>query len=250
MCRWLLGPAVVALVVLLVSPGPIPGLALEPEEIVKRADAVRTPGESFIWDVKITNQEPGQGPTVHGYEVYVKGASKTFVKFLSPSREVGKSLLYLNRDLWAYLPDAGKPVRVPLSQRLIGRVANGDIARTSYSGDYRATLVGSETVGSSECYVLDLRATSKEVTYAAIKYRVAKETFHPLMAEFFAETGTLLKTGFFEDYKEFGGRQRPSRLTLVDGVRKDLKSTMDFSRLRVRQLPDKYFDKNYMKTLD
>jgi outer membrane lipoprotein-sorting protein len=229
---------------------PFQAFAQDATEIVRKADLVRAPVESFIWDVTITTYEGSKAPTVNGFEVYVKGVSKTFVKFVSPTRNVGRSLLGLDRDLWIYLPDAGKPVRIPLSQRLVGQVANGDIARTNYSGDYTATVVGSDKVNGVDSHILDLKAKSKEITYAAIKYWVTKETYHPVKAEFYAGTGTLLKTGVFEQYQESGGRLRPTRLTLVDAIRRDHKSTMDVSNLRIRELPDKYFNKNYMKALD
>ena len=63
-------------------------------------------------------------------------------------------------------------------------------------------------------------------------------------------TGTLLKTGVFEGFKEIAGHPISTRLTLTDAIRKDRKSVLDYGEVVVRDLPDKYFDKNYMKTLD
>jgi Outer membrane lipoprotein-sorting protein len=98
--------------------------------------------------------------------------------------------------------------------------------------------------------VLDLKANSKDVTYAGIKYWVAQDGLTPMKAEFYAGTGTLLKSGVFDGYRDINGQTLATRLTLVDAIRKDRKSVLEFSDLRVRDLPDKYFDKNYMKTLD
>jgi hypothetical protein len=224
--------------------------AQDAAEVVQKADLARRPADSFIWKVTITSYERDRAPAVSGYEVYVKGTGRSFVRFLSPPREVGRSLLALDRDLWIYLPDAGKPVRIPMAQRLVGQVANGDIARTDYGGDYTPALVGSDTVDGVACHVLDLKANSREVTYAAIKYWVARDGFKPVRAEFYAGTGTLLKTGAFDQYREIGGRTLATRLTLVDAIRRDRKSVLEFSDLRVRDLPDKYFNKNYMKSLD
>ena len=226
------------------------GAAQDANEIVTKADRARRPADAFIWKVTITTYERDKAPTVNGYEVYVKAPSRSFVRFVSPTRDVGRSLLALDRDLWIYLPDAGKPVRIPFSQRLVGQVANGDIARTDYSGDYTATLVGSDTVDGVVCHVLDLKANAREITYAAIKYWVAHDGFKPMKAEFYAGTGTLLKTGTFGAFREINGRMLATRLTLVDAIRKDKKSVLEFSDLRIRDLPDKYFNKNYMKTLD
>jgi hypothetical protein len=217
---------------------------------VRDADRYRRPADSFVWKITITSAEAKKAPSVDGFEVYVKGGGRSFVRFVAPPRNVGRSLLALGRDLWIYLPDAGKPVRIPLSQRLVGQVANGDIARADYGGDYDATLIGEETVNGVACHVLDLKARSKEVTYAALKYWVAKDGRRPVKAEFYAGTGTLLKTGVFDNFKTAGGRVLATRLTLADAIRRDRKSVMDFGEITVRDLPDKYFDKNYMKSLD
>src|SRR3989440_9143272 len=139
MCR----PAVaLALVLACVTPA----LADEAMDIVRDADRFRRPAESFVWKISITSQEAKKAPSVDGFEVFVKGAGRSFVKFVAPPRSVGRSLLALGRDLRIYLPDAGKPVRIPFSQRLVGQVANGDIARADYTGDYDATLVVEDTV--------------------------------------------------------------------------------------------------------
>ena len=227
-----------------------PATADQAADIVSDADRARRPGESFVWKITITSYEAKKTPSVDGFEVFVKGAGRSFVKFIAPPRNVGRSLLALGRDLWIYLPDAGKPVRIPFSQRLVGQVANGDIARTNYAGDYTAKLIGEESVEGIACHVLDLQAKSKDVTYAAIKYWVSKDRRLPVNAEFYAGTGTLLKTGTFENVKEIAGHLMATRLTLVDAIRKDRKSVMDYGEVTVRDLPEKYFDKNYMKVLD
>jgi len=233
----------------------LPGLvgpvgADEAADIVRDADRYRRPGESFVWKITITSHEAKKSPTVDGFEVLVKGRGRSFVKFVAPPRNVGRSLLALDRDLWIYLPDAGKPVRIPFSQRLVGQVANGDIARTDYAGDYDAAVIGDEPVGGVACHVLDLKARTKDVTYAAIKYWVSRVGRRPLQAEYYAGTGTLLKTGIFENFKEVAGRLLATRLTLIDAIRKDKTSVLDYGEIAIRDLPDKYFDKNYMKTLD
>jgi hypothetical protein len=227
-----------------------PAWADEASDIVREADRYRRPAESFVWKITITSEEGTKAPSVDGFEVYVKGAGRSFVKFVAPPRNVGRSLLALGRDLWIYLPDAGKPVRIPFSQRLVGQVANGDIARADYAGDYAATLTGEDTIDGIACRVLELKAKTKEVTYAGVRYWVSKAGRRPVKAEFYAGTGTLLKTGTFAAFKEVAGHTLATRLTLVDAIRKDRTSVLDYGEIVVRDLPEKYFDKNFMKSLD
>jgi outer membrane lipoprotein-sorting protein len=244
-------PARLLVAIALVLTVTAPAIADEAADIVRDADRFRRPADSFIWKITITSEEAKKAPTIDGFEVYVKGAGRSFVKFVAPPRNVGRSLLALGRDLWIYLPDAGKPVRIPFSQRLVGQVANGDIARADYAGDYDARLAGEEPIDGVACHVLELKAKSKEVTYAAIKYWVAKEERRPVRAEFYAGTGTLLKTGSFAAFKEVApGRVLATKLTLVDAIRKDRTSILDYGEITVRDLPEKYFDKNFMKSLD
>ena len=43
-------------------------------------------------------------------------------------------MLMRGNDLWVFLPSVSQPVRLSLSQRLTGQVANGDLARANFSG--------------------------------------------------------------------------------------------------------------------
>ena len=72
----------------------------------------------------------------------------------------------------------------------------------------------------------------------------------PAKAEYYAGTGTLLKTGVFDRFKDVAGHLLATRLTLADAIRPDKTSILDYGEITVRDLPDKYFDKGYMKTLD
>ena len=248
MKRWFLCTAL-----LLLGSLPTLGMALTAEEIVQKADEVRSPAgqsQDFVQTITITTMTAGKPTETNGYDVFVKGFDKVFVQFTVPPRNIGRSLLVLDRDLWIYLPSAGKPVRIPLSQRLVGQVANGDIARVNYAGDYHAELVRDETVNGQACSVLKLTAKTKEVTYASILYWVAKDSFRPVQAEFYTLSGKLLKTGHWDNDQMVHGGLRPTRLTLVDGIKTEARSILDYSNWRLQDLPEKMFNKNYMKQLD
>ena len=85
--------------------------------------------------VKITDFEAGKADEEHLYEVSQKGTDKTYVEFMSP-REKGRHLLMLGDDMWIYLPDTSRPVRITPLERLSGDASNGDVARTNYAVDY------------------------------------------------------------------------------------------------------------------
>lgn len=49
-------------------------------------------------------------------------------------------LLGVGGDLRVFMPDVSPPTRLGLAQRPIGEVANGDLARANFAGDYMPRL--------------------------------------------------------------------------------------------------------------
>lgn len=141
-------------------------------------------------------------------------------------------------------------MRLSLAQRLVGQVANGDIARANFSGDYAPTLAGTTTIDGEALYVLDLSAVNRSVTYQRVRYWVQQGDFRPYKAEFYALSGRLLKTCRYEDYKPLGGKIRPTRLVMTDALNPGEQSTMEYSDMKLRDLPDRVFSKDYLKRLE
>lgn len=219
-------------------------------EIVARADAVRFPDESFQVDVNVESTSGGTALEPRVYRISSKGNENTIVQTLAPAIERGQNMLMRARELWIFMPSVSQPVRLSLSQRLTGQVANGDLARANFAGDYTPTLVGSETIDGVEHHVLELVAARRGVTYPKVKYWVRKSNLHPLKAEFHSVSGRLLKTCSYEDFEKLGDRVRPTKLVMTDALKPADVSVMRYSNLRRVELPDRFFTKDYMKRLD
>ncbi len=228
---------------------PLYGGQPSPEEIVRLADEVRSPALDYTVMARVTSVRPGGKRRVVEYQVMAKGREKTLVKTLYPRSQRGRMLLMRGRNLWAFMPNLSRPVRISLSQRLMGEVANGDIARVNFSGDYKPRLLRVEEIGGRSYYVLELKAKAPDVTYHRVIYWVEKGSFHPFKAEFYAASGRLLKRCSYQAYRKLGGRLRPTRLVLEDPLVKGRYSIIEYDRMVIRRLPDKYFTKEYLKRL-
>src|SRR5580692_5578491 len=210
------------------------------EAILKRADTFRNGWPSYVLRVKITSYESGRADEEKLYEVSQKGTEKTYVEFMSP-REKGQHLLMLGDDMWVYLPDTSRPVRITPLERLSGDASNGDVARTNYAADYTPAYARTEKVGSDECYVLELTAKRKGATYQRILYWVRMADARPLRAEFYLTSGKHIKSATFDEYANFDGRLLLHRLTLYDEIRHNSHSVLEYSGSTPRSLPDKLF---------
>jgi hypothetical protein len=217
--------------------------------IVEKADQIRFPVEGFEVEVAVTNLNAGEVTDTRKYRVLSKGNENTIVQVLEPASDRGQAMLMRGRDLWVFLPNISQPVRLSLSQRLTGQVANGDLARANFTGDYEPRLLRTETIDGESYHVIELTAMDRGVTYARAVYWVKQANSHPYKAEFYSVSGRLLKTCRYENFKTLGGRVRPTRLVMQDALRKSEESILDYSDMKMRDLPDRMFTKDYLKRL-
>ena len=219
--------------------------------IIEKADRVRFPAEGFQVDIFITAVQGGQNGETRKYRVLSKGNSNTVVMITEPAAERGQIILMKERDLWVFMPEVSQPIRISLSQRLTGQVANGDLARANFSGDYNPKLLRTETIGFENYHVLELIAVDRSVTYQKVIYWVSEKNNWPLKAEFYSLSNRLLKTCKYEKFQPLESKQpRPTRLVMEDAMRPGEQSVLEYSGLKLRELPDKIFTKDYLKKLD
>jgi outer membrane lipoprotein-sorting protein len=211
------------------------------EALLKRSDTFRNGWPAYVVRVKITDFESGKPDEEHLYEVSQKGTDKTYVDFMSP-REKGEHLLMLGDDMWVYLPDTSRLVRITPLERLTGDASNGDVARTNYAADYSPGFLRTEKVGAVECYVLDLTAKRKGATYQRILYWLRVPDARPVRAEFYLTSGKHIKSATFDEYAPSSGKELLRRLTLYDEIRHNSHSVLEYSGAAPRSLPDKLFN--------
>lgn len=217
--------------------------------ILERADEIRFPREGFQVDVRITTTAPGEEPEVRRYRVLSKGNENTLVMILEPAAERGQIMLMKGRDFWVFLPDVSQPIRIGLAQRLTGQVANGDLARANFTGDYTPRLLRTERLDGTEHYVLELMAVDRGVTYHRVLLWVNKANHRPRKAEFYSLSNRLMKTCSYEAYEEMAGRRRPTRLVMEDALKPGYRSVLEYEQMRLRDLPDRVFTREYLKRL-
>lgn len=218
--------------------------------IVEEADRIRFPAEGFQVDVAIVTTGKDKTPDERKYRVLSKGNENTVVMVTEPASERGQILLMKEHDLWVFLPNVSQPVRLSLAQRLTGQVANGDLARANFTGDYNPRLLRTETVDGEKYNVLELTAVDRSVTYQRVLYWVSEANAAPHRAEFYSVSNRLLKTCTYDRFEKVLGKMRPTRLVMEDALRSGEQSVLDYSGMKLRDLPDKVFTKDYLKKLE
>lgn len=217
------------------------------ENILSRVDAIRSPGANFSFEIALTSADNQKLKM----SVRVKDRVKSLVRYLQPARIAGRTILFVERNMWIYVPGTRRALRISPRQQVIGGVTSADIARTVYSLDYEVAHIEHLKNESGESRrQLVLSPKSKDVSYSKIELIVGGEEARPLRALFYAANGTrLLKTAFFERYREVLGQQRPTLLRVVDHLAADATTTLEYSNYALEHTPDTHFQPAYLKRL-
>ncbi len=221
--------------------------ALDGNEILRQVDANMQP-QSYEMYRKLINVEPdGKKKEFILYTVKT-GEDKMVALFISPASEEGRATLRLGDNMWLYIPNVGKPLRITSLQSVIGGIFNNsDILRLDYGVEYNAESISEE----EETYHLDLKAKSPSVAYDRLKMTVDRKTLLPTTIECFAISGMLIKTLHYSKIKDFGnGMVRPSVLETDSPLHKGYRSVMLFAKVEKREFADEVFTLNYMSKIN
>lgn len=217
--------------------------ALDGTQILQKVDRNLEP-ESYETYRKLIDIQPDG--TKKEYVLYTlkKGRDKLVALFLSPASDKGRATLRIGDNMWLYIPDVGRPLRITSLQSVTGSVFNNaDILRVDYSAEYNVEAVEEQ----QDALVLSLKAKTGEVAYDRLKMWVDKKLLLPVTIEAYAASGMLIKTLRFKDIKDFGGGiKRPATLETDSPLYKGYKSVMLWSALKKGTFPDEVFTLNYL----
>lgn len=237
----------ILVVILFVLATTMPAFAVDGTKLLQQIDRNLSP-ESYESYRKIINVEPDGRKKEFTYYTVKKGREKVAGLFLTPASDKGRTTLRLGDNMWLYIPNVGKPVRITSLQSVVGGVFNNsDILSLDYAVEYNAEKV--EEQGKE--YLLHLKAKTKTVAYDRLKMWVQKEKSLPVKIECLTEAGMLIKTLYFKDVKDFGGGiVRPAVLETDSPLYKDYKSIMIFAKIKKRDFKDEVFTLTFMPKME
>jgi len=220
--------------------------AQDANKILEIADRNLMP-ESYESYRKLINEEPNRKKKEYVFFTIKKGEDKVALLYLSPASENGMATLRLGDNMWLYIPNVGKPIRITSLQSVIGGVFNNaDIMRLDFHVEYNATIL-EET--DTE-YILNSKAKNKTVAYDKLKMWVTKDPLLFTKIECYSASGMLIKTLEFKEIKDFGnGFQRPSVVETHSPLHKGYRSVMIYLKIKPRKFPDEVFTLNYLPKL-
>jgi outer membrane lipoprotein-sorting protein len=220
-----------------------PAVAVEGGALLQQVDANLQP-ESFESYRKLINIEPSGAQREFLLYTLKKGQDKIASLCLTPASDAGRATLRLGDNMWLYIPNVGKPIRITSLQSVVGGVFNNaDIMRLDYHVEYDVRQL--EDHGTE--YLLDLQAKTGTVAYDRLKMWVEKSTVVPTKIECYAATGLLIKTLYFKERKPFDdGTLRPAVIETDSPLYKGYRSIIVYAKVQKRSFPDEVFTLDFL----
>jgi outer membrane lipoprotein-sorting protein len=225
----------------------VPVYALDGTQLLKQIDRNLNP-ESYELYRKLVNIEPDGRKKEYVLFTVKKGRDKVVALFLSPASEKGRSTLRLGDNMWLYIPNVGKPVRITSLQSVVGGIFNNsDIMQLDYADEYNVEKI--EEQGGE--YLLHLKAKTKTVAYDRLKLWADKNKKIPTKIECRTEADMLIKTLYFKEIKDFGGGiVRPSVIETDSPLYKGYKSVIIVANIKQKNFKDEVFTLTFMPNME
>lgn len=207
-------------------------------DIVSAVLSKLSPGQ---WRARyaFTNYRVDHTQQSYSLMIQAKNSKTVHVSFFDPPRDKGRQILNVNNEIWSYLPDSRKVVRLADRDSIgNGDFNNADVLRLNWLELYDVKLVKE----SRSQYVIDMTAKKNSgATYFLIRLWVLKNSLQPIQQYFYDNGGHHLKTLKYRDVKTFHGIERPALMVMenvISGQRTVLQ-VLDFES--VSNLPENRF---------
>ncbi|MEA3498853.1 MAG: outer membrane lipoprotein-sorting protein [Campylobacterota bacterium] len=208
------------------------------DNLLVQVDKKLSPGSSESYK-KLINIEPdGTKKEFLMYQAK-KDSDKMVALFLKPESEKGRATLRLGDNMWLYLPEVGRAIRVTSMQSVVGGVFNNsDIMRLDFSTEYEIKSQKDE----GEFYNLIVTAKNENVAYDRLEMTIDKKTVTPTKIDCYSSTDMLIKTLYYKDLKDFGnGIVRPAVIETDSPLYKGYKSIMVYGKITPKEFKDEAF---------
>lgn len=172
-------------------------------------------------------------------KLWSRGRDFALVRVLEGgARETGMMTLKREKQLWNYLPQAGRVMKLPsgmMGDSWMGSdFTNDDLVRgSSMANDF--TAVVNETIergGRKAWFVTLTPKPGAKVVWGKVELELDRATCLPLEQRFFDEEGALARRMTYSDIKKVGWRSFPMKLTMYP-AEKGRSTTMAYESIEL-----------------
>ncbi len=185
---------------------------------------------------------PGGTPTSATFILY-EDDGRSIAKFLSPTRDRGKTILQQGNKYWMYFPRAKRSTVLSPLANMVGNASNGDVLRPPKATLYDITLLDIEPrVGNR---VVQFLASARTAPYGKVISYYEDDKI--LESEMYTRSGILMKKSYYYEHKKNteGFGWLPVRSRIVDGIDEKKFTDITFTNVEIlKNINKSWFNPN------
>jgi len=153
-------------------------------------------------------------------KVWTKGTRHTFIRITAPAKEAGVATLRVGNEMWNYLPNTNKVMKIPPSMMMSSWMGsdftNNDLVQEfTLLDDYNFDLVHPDTARQGYLYIRAIPKQDRPIVWGKQLITVRKSDSLPVREEYYDEKGNLMRVLNFRDITQLGGRTIPAVMEML-----------------------------------
>jgi outer membrane lipoprotein-sorting protein len=192
----------------------------DPAVLIKRFEQLLR-GQSMIATMTMTVKTPSWTRKLK-FKVWSKGKDYALVRILEgAASETGMMTLKREKQLWTWLPQAGRLMKLPSSMMgdswMGSDFTNDDLVNgSSLTDDFDSSFVGVVTQDGREAWKVSLKPKPNAVVvWGRIEALIDRQNCEPLAEFYYDEDNKLVRRMLFANYRQFGWRMMPMKMSVV-----------------------------------
>ncbi len=213
--------------------GVAPALADEEADAFIRSMEDRTRAETNTATYRMVVTRPGESDR----EVVMQSwddriGDRSFIHILAPRRDKDTTFLKVEGNLWMYLPNLERDIKIPpammLNSWMGSDFTNDDLVNQSSAiNDYDNTIIARE-VGADGVEVVTIQGVAHldaPVVWGRVVMQLRTDGI-PISQQFYDEDDVLIRSLIFSDLKDMGGRLAPGKMEMIPETEPGHKTVM------------------------
>jgi hypothetical protein len=173
------------------------------------------------------------------------GATKTILKFLSPSEVKGTTMLIYDYeektdDMWIYMPALRKTRRIVSSEKaksfMGSEFSNADMSKPNMD-DFSYTMLGSVNINGKDCWKIEVKCLDEDIEdengFSRKVLFIEKSTYLAQKVEYYDLDNELHKVMIISDYRKLSNGSFFAYNMAIENLQNKRKSVMKVDRFQM-----------------
>ena len=218
-----------------------PGKA-DAREVVKKMDELYRSSSSYVlMEMEIITPHWQRSLRMKAWSI---GMDQTFIRILDPKKERGMATLRIENEMWNFLPNTNKVMKIPPSMMMGSWMGsdftNDDLVKEfTLLEDYHFEFTEVENPEPGILYVKSVPREGLPIVWGHIVSAVREKDYLPVWAKYYDEKGQLMREIVYNDIKNLGGRVIPAVMELVPTNKEGQKTIVRYLEAQFDINPDK-----------